>query len=273
MRRRRPARNVPVHVNKWHAELLGTAEWAAFLHEEILPVVTQGVDLGDDLLEIGPGPGAATEWLRHRVHRLVAVELEPEAPSLLGARFAGPTSRPWPATPPRWPTPTSPSTRLAMFTMLHHVPTRALQDRHPRRGAARAAAGRHAHRLGQPGQRPACTGSTRATRTTRSSRRRSSPGCRRSASARSRSWLATGCCSARGKPWPRLSWGCVLTLVLDADAAEMPGGVAPGRLCGGRPEHGLAIVLAAPGPSRLSRSGLSRSGRHCAGRTRPGSTA
>ena len=76
-------------MNKWHAELLGTAEWAAFLHEEVLPVVTQGVDLGDDLLEIGPGPGAATDWLRHRVRRLVAVEVDPEAAAALGERFAG----------------------------------------------------------------------------------------------------------------------------------------------------------------------------------------
>jgi hypothetical protein len=38
-------------VNKWH-EMLKSPEWAAFLHDEILPAVTQGVDLGDDLLEI-----------------------------------------------------------------------------------------------------------------------------------------------------------------------------------------------------------------------------
>jgi hypothetical protein len=76
-------------MNKHHADLLGTAGWAAFLHEEILPVVTHGVDLGDDLLEIGPGPGAATDWLRHRVRRLVAVELDPQAAAALGERFEG----------------------------------------------------------------------------------------------------------------------------------------------------------------------------------------
>jgi hypothetical protein len=37
-------------VNKLHAELLGTPEWAALLREEVLPVVTHGVDLGDRLL-------------------------------------------------------------------------------------------------------------------------------------------------------------------------------------------------------------------------------
>lgn len=115
-------------MNKTHAELLGTAEWAAFLHEEILSVVTQGVDLGDDLLEIGPGPGAATEWLRHRVRRLVAVELEPEAADLLGARFAGTNVEAVAGDATALAYPDESFDTVGMFTMLHHVPTRGLQD-------------------------------------------------------------------------------------------------------------------------------------------------
>lgn len=76
-------------MNSNHANLLGTAEWAAYLHGDILPVVTQGIDLGGELLEIGPGPGAAIEWLRHRVRRLVAVELKAEAAAALKERFDG----------------------------------------------------------------------------------------------------------------------------------------------------------------------------------------
>jgi hypothetical protein len=41
-------------VNENHAKLLGTPEWAAHLHEDILPAVTCGIDLGDDMLKIGP---------------------------------------------------------------------------------------------------------------------------------------------------------------------------------------------------------------------------
>ena len=33
----------------------------------MLEPVTAGLDLGDEMLELGPGPGAATRWLRHRV--------------------------------------------------------------------------------------------------------------------------------------------------------------------------------------------------------------
>jgi SAM-dependent methyltransferase len=115
-------------VNKCHAELLGTPEWAAVLHEEILPVVTRDVDLGADLLEIGPGPGAATEWLRQRVKRLVALELEPEAAAALGERFAGTNVEAVAGDATALPYPAGSFDTVGMFTMLHHVPTRALQD-------------------------------------------------------------------------------------------------------------------------------------------------
>jgi SAM-dependent methyltransferase len=115
-------------VNENHANLLGTPEWAAYLHQDILPAVTQGVSLGDDLLEIGPGPGAATEWLRHRVRRLVAVELEPEAAAKLKDRFAGTNVEVVTGDATDLPYPDGSFDSVGTFTMLHHVPTRALQD-------------------------------------------------------------------------------------------------------------------------------------------------
>ena len=115
-------------MNENHANLLGTAEWAAYLHEEVLPAVTSGVSLGADMLEIGPGPGAATEWLRHRVGRLVALELDPDAAAALRARFGGTNvcCAVGDATALDYPDGSFDS--VGMFTMLHHVPTRALQD-------------------------------------------------------------------------------------------------------------------------------------------------
>ncbi|HSZ41583.1 MAG TPA: class I SAM-dependent methyltransferase [Trebonia sp.] len=115
-------------MNENHAKLLGTPEWAAYLHNDVLPVVTAGVDLGDDMLEIGPGPGAATEWLRHRVRRLVAVELDPEATAALQERFAGTNVEAITADATNLPYPDGTFSSAGTFTMLHHVPTRALQD-------------------------------------------------------------------------------------------------------------------------------------------------
>ena len=115
-------------MNENHANLLGTAEWAAYLHEDILPVVTNGIDLGAEMLEIGPGPGAATGWLRHRVGRLVALELDQDAAKALGERFAETNVEAvvGDATALRYPDGSFDS--VGMFTMLHHVATPALQN-------------------------------------------------------------------------------------------------------------------------------------------------
>lgn len=115
-------------MNEAHQELLSSAEWATYLHTEILPVVTHGVDLGEDLLEIGPGPGAATEWLRHRVRRLVAIELEPQAAARLGERFAGTNVAAIAGDATALADPTESFDTVAIFTVLHHVPTPALQN-------------------------------------------------------------------------------------------------------------------------------------------------
>lgn len=115
-------------MNENHANLLGTAGWAAHLHEDILPVVTSGADLGAELLEIGPGPGAATDWLRHQVRRLVALELDPGAARALSERFAGTNVEAVVADATALPYPDGSFDSVGMFTMLHHVPTAALQN-------------------------------------------------------------------------------------------------------------------------------------------------
>jgi len=118
-------------MNDNHAKLMPSPEWAAHIQDEVLPAATAGVDLGGDLLELGPGPGAATEWLRHRVRRLVAVEHEADAAARLAERFASAGSNVevacGDAAALAYPDETFDT--VATFTMLHHVPTRALQDR------------------------------------------------------------------------------------------------------------------------------------------------
>jgi ubiquinone/menaquinone biosynthesis C-methylase UbiE len=116
-------------VNENHAKLLGSPEWATVIQEYILPVIAQGVDLGDELLEIGPGPGAATEWLRHRVGRLVAIELDPAAVAALAQRFAGANVEAVVGDATALPYPDASFDSAGTFTMLHHVPTRAAQDK------------------------------------------------------------------------------------------------------------------------------------------------
>ena len=117
------------YVNENHAKLMPSPEWAAYIQDEVLPRAALGVSLGPDLLELGPGPGAATEWLRHRVRRLVAVEVELEAAMRLAERFADTNVEVVRGDAAFLDYPDASFDTVATFTMLHHVPTRAGQDR------------------------------------------------------------------------------------------------------------------------------------------------
>jgi SAM-dependent methyltransferase len=110
-------------MNDNHTQLCPSPEWAAHIHDDVLPYLANIADLGDHMLEIGPGPGAATEWLRPRVARLVAVESDEGAARLLAERYAGTNVdvRHGDATELAFNVDTFDS--VGSFTMLHHVPT------------------------------------------------------------------------------------------------------------------------------------------------------
>jgi SAM-dependent methyltransferase len=117
-------------MNSNHDRVCPTPEWAHYLQTEVLPQVTDGIDLGTTMLEIGPGPGASTDWLRQRVGQLTTLELEEEAAAKLTERFAAAGNvevRIGDATQIPWPADSFDS--VGCFTMLHHVPTAALQNR------------------------------------------------------------------------------------------------------------------------------------------------
>jgi SAM-dependent methyltransferase len=116
-------------VNENHARVCASPEWAEYLCREVLPAAVGDADLGSDLIEVGPGPGASTEWLRHRVDRVVAVEVEPEAADRLAARFADTNVRVLTADATGLPIDPDSFDAAASFTMLHHLATAALQNR------------------------------------------------------------------------------------------------------------------------------------------------
>ena len=116
-------------MNENHARLCPSPEWAAHIQQEILPSLTQHADLGEDMLEIGPGPGAATEWLRHQVRRLTVVEVDGGAARKLADRYAGSNVRVVVGSAAELGYPDGSFDSVGSFTMLHHVPTLALQDK------------------------------------------------------------------------------------------------------------------------------------------------
>ena len=115
-------------MNENHEKLMPSPEWAAHIQDEVLPQATAGVTLGVDLLELGPGPGAATDWLRHRVRRLVAVEQEEQAVTRLAEKYAGTNVEVVRGDAAALGYPDASFDTVATCTMLHHVPTRTRQD-------------------------------------------------------------------------------------------------------------------------------------------------
>jgi len=75
-------------VNQGHLQFLASPEWARMLESELLPWVEAAGNLGDDVLEIGPGPGLTTDLLRRRVSRVTAVEVDPNLGQALKVRLA-----------------------------------------------------------------------------------------------------------------------------------------------------------------------------------------
>ena len=116
-------------MNENHAQVCTSPEWAEHIQTEILPVLTRDIDLGTDMLEIGPGPGAATDWLRHKVGRLIAVEVDAAAAALLTERFADPQVEIVTGSGADLSYPDESFDSVGCFTMLHHVPTVALQNK------------------------------------------------------------------------------------------------------------------------------------------------
>src|SRR6185437_10261349 len=83
---------------------------------------------GDDLLEVGPGPGLTTDVLRSRAARVTAVELNLALAGKLAARLAGSNVQVVAGDVTRLPFPVGRFSDAACLTMLHHIPSPALQD-------------------------------------------------------------------------------------------------------------------------------------------------
>jgi ubiquinone/menaquinone biosynthesis C-methylase UbiE len=116
-------------MNENHARVCTSPEWAQHIQTDVLPALTRDADLGEEMLEIGPGPGAATEWLRHKVKRLTAVEVSEEAAALLAERYAGTNVEIVVGTATDLGYPDDSFDSVGAFTMLHHVPTLAQQNK------------------------------------------------------------------------------------------------------------------------------------------------
>lgn len=113
-------------MNVIHRRYCRSGHWRHHL-ERLLPWATADIPLaGARVLEIGSGPGQTTDWLLPRCGSLSAVEIDTADAEALAARL--PAVEVHGADATHLPFDSASFDVVVSFTMLHHVPTRSLQD-------------------------------------------------------------------------------------------------------------------------------------------------
>lgn len=115
-------------MNRVHGLICSSGRWARSVERELLPWGLADVELGEEVLEIGPGFGATTSVLARRAGSLTVVELSSDYCRRLRRKLdsevevvqADATAMPF--ADDRF-------SAVVCFTMLHHVPSPQLQDR------------------------------------------------------------------------------------------------------------------------------------------------
>ncbi|WP_189872586.1 class I SAM-dependent methyltransferase [Streptomyces bluensis] len=115
-------------MNLVHRKLCSSEKWARMTKERLLPWALADVELGEDVVEIGPGYGANLRVLVERVPRLTAVEIDDATARMLRDTWGG-RVRVLHADGAAMPLPDASYDSVVCFTMLHHVPTAEQQDR------------------------------------------------------------------------------------------------------------------------------------------------
>jgi ubiquinone/menaquinone biosynthesis C-methylase UbiE len=116
-------------MNNEHLEFCGSEEWKSALREYVLPFALRDARLGDDVLEVGPGPGMTTDLLHVALPKLTVLELDEHLADALTTRLDGTNVEVVRGDATAMPFEDGRFTGAVSFTMLHHVPTAELQDR------------------------------------------------------------------------------------------------------------------------------------------------
>jgi SAM-dependent methyltransferase len=114
-------------MNRYHRRICRSPEWSAYIAGTVLPRALDGVTLGPRVLELGPGYGASTRPLAARARSLTALEYDPLLAARLQAELR--TVRVVNGDATKMGLRAGSFSAVVCFTMLHHLPGRAAQDR------------------------------------------------------------------------------------------------------------------------------------------------
>lgn len=115
-------------VNRLHHWLCRSAHWRKTIEQRV-PWVLSDANLGQDVLELGPGPGITTDLVRLSAPRLTAIELDPKLADSLRDRLRGSNVDVVTGDATSMPFSDGQFSGGISFTMLHHVPSPQLQDK------------------------------------------------------------------------------------------------------------------------------------------------
>ncbi len=115
-------------MNAGHMQFCASEEWRSIVHERILPEALGGADLGEEVVEIGPGPGFTTDVLRSLTPHLTAVEIDEDLATALSVRLAGGNVDVVRGDAAALALAARRFTAAASFHMLHHIAPVAEQD-------------------------------------------------------------------------------------------------------------------------------------------------
>lgn len=116
-------------MNRLHRWYCKSDHWSRSVTNDILPWTLDGITLGKPLLEVGPGLGVTTDWLRRRVNRIDCLEIDPALAEALLIRFRATDVYVRCGDATAMPYEDCRFTSVVSFTMLHHILTPELQDR------------------------------------------------------------------------------------------------------------------------------------------------
>ena len=116
-------------MNEDHLRMLASPRWAQLLRQHVLPWLESAGGLGDDVLEIGPGPGLTTDLLLTLTSRITAVEVDADLAAQLARRLAGSDVEVINGSAERTGLAADRFSSAACFAVLHHTETADVQNR------------------------------------------------------------------------------------------------------------------------------------------------
>ena len=116
-------------MNRFENWFCGSRIWRKITERQILPWMLAGYKLGDNVLELGAGPGATTDELRRRSTRVTSLEYDRSFATKLGARFSNTNVGVLQGDAASLPFPDGAFSSVIAVLVLHHLKSQEQQEK------------------------------------------------------------------------------------------------------------------------------------------------